>query len=684
LQQRILAGEQVPEAPEPLRTVPRMLPAGIRDFTGRAEQLKLLDGLLPATEGGAMPIVALAGTAGAGKTALAVHWAHQVADRFPDGQLYVNLRGFSPAGHPLPVGEAVRRFLDALGVPAERVPADLDAQADLYRTQLADRRMLVVLDNAADEEQVRPLLPASRGCMVLVTSRSRLQGLVAAEAAYPIGLELLGDAEAELLLIRRLGHDRVAAEPEAVGELVERCARLPLALAIVAARAATSADLSLRAIAAHLGEDENLDVFSGTDPVTDLRVVFSWSLDHVTPAAGRLFRLLGLDPGTEIGVPATASLAGVPVEDVRPLLAELCDAHLLIELTPGRYAFHDLLCAYAYELATTQEPEAEQRAGARRVFDHYLYSAISAAVALDPLRNPPAFDDPEPGTTPEHFDDAAEAWEWFTTERPSLLEAIQEAGEYGLDTHGWHLAMAIADYFFRAGHWHDQLSSQRAALAAAHRLADLKLQGVSYRVMARSLIRLGRFEQACDQLRQGLRLSAEAGDRANQAFLEYNLGFAMSEWGRHEEAVDHTRRAIDLYDAVGNREGGASARSQLGWELAQLGDYEGALRHCEQALAEQEELDDEFTQPETLISLGYIHHQLGDYPRATDCYSRALQGFRKLGNRYLEADTLKHLGDTQLAMGDRETARASWQEALAILDDLGHSDAEQVRARLAG
>ncbi|GAB3428288.1 BTAD domain-containing putative transcriptional regulator [Flindersiella endophytica] len=689
LQQRILAGAPDLEAPAvagrgQLRVVPRMLPARVRDFTGRDKQLKLLHGLLAASEDGAMPIAAVAGAAGVGKTALAVHWAHQVADRFRDGQLYVDLRGFSLAGHPLPVGEVVRRFLDALGVPAERVPAALDAQTDLYRSMLADRKMLVVLDNAVDEDQVRPLLPASVGCMVLVTSRSRLQGLVAAEAAYPIGLGLLSDADAELLLVRRLGYDRLAAEPSAVGDLVERCARLPLALAIVAARAATSPDFSLRSIAAQLGEDENLDAFSGTDPVTDLRVVFSWSLDQVTPAAARLFRLLGLDPGTEIGVPATASLAGVPVEGVRPLLAELCDAHLLIELTPGRYVFHDLLCAYAYELATTQEPEADQRAATRRILDHYLHTAYLAAKQLDPHRGRFVLSEPGPGATPELFADRDEAWEWFETERATLIEAVEGAAEVSFDVHVWQLAWALGDFLYRNGHWQDQAHTLRLAVEAGRRLADPPVQARAHRILASALGRLGRLEDALAELRQALALAADVNDPTDLALTTQTLAHTLLSGGRYREALRYSRQTVEQYRLVGDRAGEAKTLNQLGWVLAKLGEYEDAQNCCQQALAQLKGLGDEQSQAGALDSLGYIHHHLGDYEAAVECFEQALALYRSARNGFQEADVLDHLGDTVLAAGDRSGACGIWQQALTILDELGHADADQVRAKLSG
>jgi transcriptional regulator with XRE-family HTH domain len=344
------------DEPAPGRPVPAQLPADVAGFTGRTGYLGQLDALLgiavrpPAT-------VVIAGTAGVGKTALAVHWAHQVRHRFPDGQLYVNLRGFDHTATPTDPGAVVRRFLDALYVPAHLVPADPDAQAALYRTLLADRRMLVLLDNARDSEQVRPLLPGASGCLVLITSRSELTGLIAAEGARALPVDLLTSDEAHELFARRVGADRFVAEPRAFAEIVAHCARLPLALAIAAARATAHPHLPLAALAADLCDShDRLDALTTDDTGTGIRAVFSWSYRTLSLDAARLFRLLGLHPGPEVTARSAASLTRSPPAQVRPLLAELARAHLLTEHAPGRYAFHDLLGDYATEQATLEHP----------------------------------------------------------------------------------------------------------------------------------------------------------------------------------------------------------------------------------------------------------------------------------------------------------------------------------------
>jgi DNA-binding SARP family transcriptional activator/DNA-binding XRE family transcriptional regulator len=463
---RILRQEQVVRRADPR---PRQLPAAVPGFTGRAAHLERLDALLPregSSQGTAVVISAIDGTAGVGKTALAVYWAHRVADRFPDGQLYVNLRGFDPAG-PVPPDEAVRGFLDALHVPGQRMPVGLDAQAALYRSLLAGRRMLVVLDNARDADQVRPLLPGSSGCLVIVTSRNELAGLVAAEGAHPVPLDLLDPEDAAQLLARRLGADRVAAEPEALASIVRACAGLPLALVIVAARAATRPGLSLAALAAELRQARGgLDAFSGTDPVTDVRAVFSWSYRSLSEPAGRLFRLLGLHPGADLTMRAAASLAGVPAEEVRPLLAELSRARLMAEHAPGRYAFHDLLRAYAAELAAETDPPEERHAALHRLLDHYLHTAYAADAQLNPHRDQITRTPSQPGVTLDEVSNQRHALAWFAAEHATLLAVIERTVTAGCDTHTWQLAWAVTTYLDRQGHWHDWAGVQELALMA--------------------------------------------------------------------------------------------------------------------------------------------------------------------------------------------------------------------------
>ncbi len=371
--------------------VPRQLPHAVGNFVGRRAELELLTRLPGQDRGvnGAVTISAIGGTAGVGKTALAVYWAHQAAGRFPDGQLYVNLRGFDLSGTPATPAEAVRGFLDALGVPADRIPRGLDAQAGLYRSLLAGKQVLIVLDNARDERQIRPLLPASPGCLVIVTSRNQLTGLAASDGARLLSLDVLTDAEARHMLAARIGEGRAAAEPAAAAEIAGLCAHLPLALAIAAARAAARPRFTLAALADELRDIRSrLDALASPDLASNVRAVFSWSGQQLSPAAARMFRLLGAHPGPDISAAAAASLAGVSLPQAGQALNELTMANLVAEHEPGRYAFHDLLRAYAAEQVRAEADDPGHRAAIHRVLDYYLYTAAAANRLLNPARDP--------------------------------------------------------------------------------------------------------------------------------------------------------------------------------------------------------------------------------------------------------------------------------------------------------
>jgi tetratricopeptide (TPR) repeat protein len=657
----------------------------VAHFAGRSGELATLTGLLRgrADAGGTVVISAIGGTAGVGKTALAVYWAHQVADRFPDGQLYVNLRGFDPAGQVMDPAEAVRRFLDALGVPPERIPADLDAQAALYRSHLAGRRMLVVLDNARDTAQVRPLLPGAPTCLVLVTSRNQLTGLIAADGAHPVSLDLLSAAEAWELLARRLGGDRVATEPEAVTEIITRCAHLPLALTIVAARAAVRLHVRLHLLADELrNTQQRWETLTGDDPTTDVRTVFSWSYQALTPDAARLFRLLGLHPGPDIAAPAVASLAGLPATVVRPLLAELTRTSLIVEHTPGRYTFHDLLRAYATHLTHRTDPDGQRRTATHRILDHYLHSAYTTDRLLEPARDTITLTPPQPGVTPEHPVNHRQALDWFTAERPVLLAAVDQAAATGFDTHAWQLTWTLWTFLYRRGHWHDQAAAGRTAVAAAGRLADPTAQAHAHRHLASAYTQLGCFDDAHTQLRHALDLYRQAGDQVGQAHTHNRLAHLQGRQGRPAQALDHARQALDVYQAAGHQSGQAQALNNIGWLHAQFGDYQQALTYCQQALTLLQELGDRHGQAGTWDSLGYAHHHLDHHTQAITCYQQALALFRDFGDRYEEATTLTNLGDTHHDAGNADAARDTWQQALTILTDLQHPDADAVRARL--
>jgi tetratricopeptide (TPR) repeat protein len=630
-----------------------------------------------------MVVSVVSGTAGVGKTALAVHWSHRVADRFGDGQLYVNLRGFHGNDSAVDPAEAVRWFLDALGVPPDQIPSSVSVQIGLYRTLLAGRRVLIMLDNARDADQVRPLLPGSSACMVVVTSRNQLTGLVATEGAYLLTLDVLARAEARELLAQRLGAARVAAEPEAVNSLVGLAARLPLALAIVAARAAAHPHFPLAALARELRESRGgLDAFAGGDQAADVRAVLSWSYRALSPAAARLVRLLGLHPGPDIATAAAASLADLPAARVRPLLSELTGANLITEHIPGRYHFHDLLRAYATELVHRPDSDAERRAATARMFSHYLHTAHAAAQLLDPHRLPITLDPLCPGVLPEELADREQAVRWFTTEHPTLVSAIGQAAGTGFDAQAWRLAGALVEFLARRGHWHDFAATQRTALIAAERLGDPAGQAHAHHGLGRAYGKLGRYQSAHAHYQHALNEFGALADRTGQGSAHLGTGWLFGLQGRYREALNHARLALDLYQSAGNRAGQANTLNALGWYHAQLGDHEQAIGYCQSALALHAELGERHGEANTWDSLGYAHHQLHRYQQAASHYRRAIDLYRDAGDRYGEAETLTRLGDTHRAAGALDTARDAWRRALTILDELGHRNAARARSKL--
>jgi DNA-binding SARP family transcriptional activator/Tfp pilus assembly protein PilF len=666
--------------------VPAQLPLDIHGFIGRRAELARLDTLLAAAraEATAVVVCVLSGGAGVGKTALVVHWAHRVADQFPDGQLFLNLRGFDPAAEPTTSAVAVRVLLDALGVAPQQVPVSEAAQIGLYRSLLAGKRILVVLDNAATAEQVRPLLPGSPGCLALVTSRNQLSGLGTAEAAHPLNVDVLSAADACELLAARIGLVRVAAEPAAVNEIAQRCAHLPLALAVAAGRAAAQPRATLASLAAELAEDR-LDAFADTDPSTDLRLVFSWSYRTLSTEAARLFRLFGLHPGPDIDTPAAASLAGVSASRIRRQLAELTRAHLITELRAGRFAFHDLLRAYARELADAHDPASRRRMALHRMLDHYVHGAHAAALLISPHREPVDLAPPRPGVVaPDRFDDDAGALDWLTERRAVLLANLRLAARLRFHTHTSRLAWALGPSLDRSGHWRELAEVHELAVAATGRLGDRAGQAYAHRILGRAWTRLGDFDAARGHYEHALRVSGDIGDDVGRAHSHLSLAWLHEQRRQHREALVHAGKARGLYAAAGHVAGLASALNQAGWYHAQLGQFDDALLDCERALALQVEAGNRYGQASTWDSLGFAHHHLGRYGQAAQCYQEALRLHRSNGDRYREATTLVRFGDCRHAAGDADAARREWGAALTILEDIEHPDADDVRITLQG
>jgi tetratricopeptide (TPR) repeat protein len=660
------------------RVLPRQLPPVARHFVGRRRELGELSKTL--VNGGA--ISAIDGTAGIGKTTLAVYWARGVSDQFPDGQLYVNLRGFGP-GDPMLVAEAVRGFLDAFEVPPERIPVSFDAQLALYRSLLADRKVLIVLDNARDADQVRPLLPGSPSCRVVVTSRTRLAGLVALDGAHPVTLDVLATNEATALLTNMLGRARVRAQPDAVEELIRCCALLPLALTITAALASMKPHSHLATIVNELRDERHrLDLLDVGDASSSVRAVFSWSYRVLTEPAARLFRVLGLHPGLDIGLSTASSLAGITISEARGLLGELNRAHLLEDQISGWFRMHDLLRAYAAEQSMAIDEEPERRAASQRVLDCYLHTATAAALRLQPHRDPIDIKAVSPGVVLDRVDDYQQALDWFTAQHNNLFAAIRHAVENEFDGHAWQLAWTLRNFLDRRGRWYDRVATAHLAVTAADRLGDRTARARSYRLLGGAFSRLGQHADACVHLDRSLALYRELGDQTGQAHTCLNIGAAYGRQDRLVDALSHTELALELFRTVGHQPGEARALNALGWCHSLLGAHEQALVYCEQGLSAARNLNDRHGEAAALENLGHIYRHLGVYDRATERYRRALDLYRKLGDPYYEATTLTKLGDALGIAGNKSEASECWQAAVAILDGLKHPDAADVRARL--
>jgi len=700
--------DDIQRRPRPERRstpVPAQLPLDAPGFSGRHEELSMLQAMLPAPAGDAragdapsgpdqagpasddsgrtVPIVAISGTAGTGKTALAVRFGRQVARRFPDGQLYINLRGLDPATAPVEPLAALRFFLDALGVAPHRIPPDTDGRAALFRSLLDGRRMLIVLDNARNVAQVRPLLPGSPGSLVLVTSRNELTGLVAAEGAVPLTLDVLSDAEAHEMLARRLGHDRVAAEPEAVAEITASCARLPLALSIAVGRAAARPKRPLTELAAELRNARGrLDALEAGDPMTNVRAVLSWSYDQLSAPAARMFRLLGVHPGPDISLSAAASLAGMPRAEAGAALRELARAHMVAEYLPARFTFHDLLRAYAAEAAERHDPETERRAAAERVLDHYLHTAMTASSRFSPGRSPLPLTGPRSGVLPADMTDRDQAMAWFDAEVAVLLALVSYAAANGFDSHAWQIPWTLGPYFSRRGYWQSYEATQQTALAAARRLGDPLALAHAHYLLGHAQAEKGNYEMAGPNVREALDLFRGLGDRGNEAYVLNGLAGMLEKQERFTEALAVALDALRMLKAVGHWWTQATLENGVGWLYAHLGQYDQALTHCQRALSLHRESGHRGGAADTLDSLGFIYLKLGDHAQAKANYTRAIEAYREISSPFGEGNSLTGLGDALLAEGDREAAAAAWREAVAILDRLPHAFADEVRARL--
>ncbi len=680
------SGDGSAAGPHRAAPVPRELPADVTAFTGRAAELAGLDRLLTAeadagargapASAAAVVICAVAGSGGVGKTALAVHWAHQVRDAFPDGQLYVNLRGYDP-GEPVAAADALAGFLRALGVAAHDLPVGADERAARYRSMLDGRRMLVVLDNAATVEQVSPLLPGAPSCVAVVTSRDSLAGLVARYGARRLDLDLLPAADA-VSLLRVLIGERVEADPAAAGTLAEQCARLPLALRVAAEFAAARPALPLARLVDELaGEQRRLDLLeAGGDPRTAVRTVFSWSYRHLSADAARGFRLAGLHPGPDLDAYAAAALTGTTPQQARDILDLLARAHLIHSVRPGRYGMHDLLRAYARQLTATEDAARQDdgQAALTRLFDYYLAAAATAmdtAVPAERHRRPPIS---PPATPLPPLDGPAAARAWLDAERATLVAAAYTAVR-GWPGHAARLSGILWRYIDTGGHYTDAVTVHTRALRAARQAGDRAAEAYALNALA-IVERRGRTRQAVGYLQQALALFSEVGDRFGAACVLTHLGSCEWRLGRYPQAAAHRRQALALFRETGDRPGEARALKGLGLVEGRLGRYRQAAGHFQESLVLYRELGDRSNEAHALRNLGLVGGRQGRYPQATGHLQRALTLFREIGDRSGAASALADLGTVACQQGHYPEAAGHFQRALALFREIGERAAE--------
>jgi len=669
----------VPASAEP--PVPRQLPAGVEVFTGRAQELAELDSLLAATAeqaaaaaGGdstSVVISAVSGTAGVGKTALALRWAHRVRGEFPDGQLYVNLRGYDP-DQPISAADALAGFLRALGMAGPDVPLDVDERAAAYRSLLDGRRMLIVLDNASTVEQVRPLLPGTPSALVVVTSRDALAGLVARDGARRLNLDLLPPQDAVTLLGALIG-ERVAAEPTVAAVLAEQCARLPLALRVAAELAVNRPATPLAVLVAELADEQRrLELLdAGGDPRTAVRAVFSWSYQHLPAEAARAFRLLGLHPGPDLDPYAAAALTHTRLDHAQHHLDVLARAHLIRSTSPGRYDMHDLLRIYATDRAVIEDFEQEPRAALTRLFDHYLATAAAATDTLHPAEKHrrPRIGPPVTPSPPVAEPDAAQAW--LDTERATLTATCAHTAAHGWPRHTTGLATTLFRYLEGGGHYPNAVAIHTHALHAARAVDDPVGE-------ARALTRLGtiywqqgRYGQAAEHHQQALTLCREIGQRDGEAHALTNLGLVYSRQGRYPQAAEDHQQALVLFREIGDRSGEARTLSNLGLVYWRQGRYPQAAEDHQQALVLFREIGDRSGEANALDNLGLVYRRQGYYPQAAEDHQQALVLFREIGYRSGEADALTSLGTVYCRQGHYSQAAEHHQQALILFREIG-------------
>lgn len=677
MQQRILTADPTLDAVGPGPRGPvsahRQLPMDISDFTGREADLARLRRLVDRAGERSVVITAVDGMAGVGKTRLAVHAAHQLvrAGRFDELQLWADLRGFDPDSPPADPAGVLEAFLGLLGVAPRQIPAELAARAALYRDRLAGRKALVLLDNAANEAQVQPLLPGSPGCLVLVTSRRTLADL---DGAGRLHLDVPSAEEAAALLGRIAGDRRVAAQPAEARRVADLCGRLPIAITLAAQRLRNRPTWTVKDLAGRLeAAAGRLDELHGRNRA--VRAAFDLSYRTLPDAWRRVFRLIGLHPGDTFAADSVAALAGTPPRVVEDILESLLDEHLLQEVTPGRYRPHDLLRLYARERALAEEPDAD--AALRRLFLWYLHAAENAAGWLDPEHRPVPLGDAPPWLP--DFGTRARALDWCEVERANLVDVVRAAAERGEHGVAWQLPCALLSFYYLRKHWDDWISTHRVAVDAAVRAGERGAQARVLNGLGVAYSDLGRHDEAVSCHREASPLFRAAGDTRGEAWNLNNLGVAYHDLQRFEEAAGCHRKALPLMRAIHDAHGESICLNNLGDAHRRLGQLAQAADCLNQALDIQRRTGDRAAQRFTLWTFGALHQDTGMIAEAVASYRQALEISRNLNDRWNVANLLTRLADALDTAGHPTEAHDCRQEAHTILAQLADPDPDPTR-----
>lgn len=651
---------------------PAQLPACPR-LIGRVDMLRRLDGLLHHSEQTASArVISLDGQAGVGKTTLAVAWAHSVKHHFTDGAFFADLRGYAAFGDPADPSDVLEDMLTALGVSSAELPPTVERRAALMRTMLDGARMLVLLDNAAHVEQVRPLIPAAPGCLVVVTSRRRLSGLAVHHGAHCLTVEAFPPADSLALLGEVISPDRVEAERHAAERIIRFCSGLPLAVRVAAERIASSRHLTVTNLADDLSEvDKRLDVLSPYDADEAVRAVFSWSYKALEPDAAHLFRLLSLHPGREFGVDSAAALSGYDHARTARLLDILSGVHLLHEAALNRFRFHDLLWAYASERAAAEEPRERACEATRRLLVWYLHAAAAANRVISPHRpQAPLPPTPEPDRLPT-FASADAAIQWCETELANLAAANQHAIARGQQAVAFGLPMVMADYLFRRNPWSTWLAPLQDALTEARRCGDFSAQAWVLNTLGNAHLAQHRVTEASRCFGEALEISQRIGDSNSEVWSHIGLGRTRQTLGEHEVATGHYRRSQAICQELGNQWSWAIATAYLGDASRALGDSDAALQHLEQAIDILRELRDHQAESCALEKISAVHQGMGRGDTALEYLDRALASSCLAADRWGQAELLSKMGHLHLKLGDVERARRAWEDALLLFEALG-------------